>query len=234
MPAVRFRAPLIPGRLLRRYKRFLVDVSLANGRRVTAHCPNSGSLLGCTRAGSPVYLSYHPDAHRRFVYTWEMIRVGRTWVGINTLSPNRLVLEAIGDGTLRELQGYEQIQREVRVGQRSRLDLCLLSKTGRCYVEVKNVTLRLGDLAAFPDAITERGTKHLRELTRLARRGCRAALVFVVQRGDCGAFRPAWEIDPEYCRWLGRALAAGVRVLPYRARVNARGIRLVHRLDLVL
>lgn len=234
MPGVRFSAPLIPGRLLRRYKRFLADVRLADGRRVTAHCPNSGRLLGCTAAGGVVYLSYQPNPRRRLPYTWEMIRVGRTWVGVNTLWPNRLVVEAIGNGTLCELQGYEEIRREVRVSQRSRLDLFLLGEKAGCYVEVKNVTLRVGDLAAFPDAVTERGTKHLRELVRLVRRGRQAALVFVVQRSDCRAFRPAHEIDPEYCRWLRHAVAAGVRILPYQARVSSRGISLVRRLDLVL
>lgn len=234
MRPVRFPSPLIPGRLIRRYKRFLADVRLTDGRLVTAHCPNSGSLLGCKEPGSPVYLSHHPDAGRRLAWTWEMIRVGRTWVGINTLWPNRLVVEAIEDGTLGELQGYAQIRREVRVSPRSRLDLLLEGTNGRCWVEVKNVTLRVGSLAAFPDAVTERGTKHLRELVRLTRRGQSAALVFVVQRGDCPAFRPTDEIDPEYYRWLRRALDAGVEVLPYQARVTPRGIRLVRRLPLVL
>lgn len=163
-----------------------------------------------------------------------MVRVGRTWVGVNTLWPNRLVVEAIENGTLGELQGYREIRREVRVSPKSRLDLCLLGERGCCYVEVKNVTLRIGDLAAFPDAVTERGTKHLRELIRLKRRGHEAALVFVVQRGDCRAFRPADEIDPEYGRWLRRAARTGVSILPYKARVSPRGITLDRRLDLVL
>lgn len=234
MRAMRFDSPLLPGTFLRRYKRFFADVRLADGRLVTAHCPNSGSLLGCQDAGSPVYLSSHSDPGRRLSYTWEMIRVGRTWVGINTLWPNRLVVEAIENGILSELRGYAEIRREIRVSPRSRLDLCLLRESGRCYVEVKNVTFRLGDLAAFPDAVTLRGTKHLRELIRLAKRGHQAALVFVVQRADCRAFRPADEIDPEYGRWLRRALAVGVRILPYQARVAPREIALQRRLSLVL
>ena len=234
MLAMRFPSPLVPGRLVRRYQRFFADVRLADGRLVTAHCPNSGSMLGCKEPGSPVYLSYHPGRGRRLVWTWEMVRVGRTWVGINTLWPNRLVVEAIEDGTLGELQGYSGIRREVRVSPRSRLDLLLEGGSGRCWVEVKNVTFRVGDLAAFPDAVTERGTRHLRELIRLASRGHRASLVFVVQRGDCAAFRPAYEIDPEYYRWFLRALEAGVAVLPYVARVTPRGIRLVRRLAVVL
>lgn len=231
---MRFPSPLLPGTLVRRYQRFLAEVRLADGRLVTAHCPNSGSLEGCLRPGNPVYVSHHPDRLRRLRFTWEMIRVGRAWVGINTLWPNRLVVEAIGNGTLRELQGYAAIRREVRVGRSTRLDLRLEGKDGRCWVEVKNVTLRVGRLAAFPDAVTERGRKHVRELLRLAHRGDRAALVFVVQRGDCSGFRPADEIDPEFGRWLRRAIAAGVEVLPYRARVTPRGIALVERLPLAL
>ena len=234
MGPVRFPSPLVPGRLVRRYQRFFADVRLTDGRLVTAHCPNSGSMLGCKEPGNPVYLSPQTGRGRKLAWTWEMVRVGRTWVGINTFWPNRLVVEAIEDGTLGELQGHSRIRREVRVSPRSRLDLLLEGGNGRCWVEVKNVTLRAGDLAAFPDAVTERGTRHLRELIRLARAGQGAALVFVVQRGDCAAFRPADEVDPEYGAWLRRALAAGVGVLAYQARVTPRGITLTRRLELVL
>ncbi|MEK6529393.1 MAG: DNA/RNA nuclease SfsA [candidate division NC10 bacterium] len=231
---MRFPAPLVPGRLVKRYQRFFADVRLTGGRLVTAHCPNSGSMLGCKEPGSPVYLSHQTGRGRKLAWTWEIVRIGRTWVGVNTLWPNRLVVEAIEDGTLGELQGYAGIRREVRVSPRSRLDLLLEGGSGRCWVEVKNVTFRVGRLAAFPDAVTERGTRHLRELIRLVRAGQRAALVFVVQRGDCAAFRPADEVDPEYGRGLRRALGAGVEVLPYRARVTPRGISLTRRLELVL
>src|SRR3989304_3477121 len=229
---MRFPAPLVPGRLVERYQRFFADVRLTGGRLVTAHCPNSGSMLGCKEPGSPVYLSHQTGRGRKLAWTWEMVRIGRTWVGVNTLWPNRLVVEAIEDGTLGELQGYAGIRREVRVSPRSRLDLLLEGGRGRAWGEGKNVTFRVGRLAAFPDAVTERGTRHLRELIRLVRAGQRAALVFVVQRGDCAAFRPAYEIDPEYSRWFHRALDAGVDVLPYQARVTPRGIPLARRLEL--
>ena len=231
---MRFPTPLVPGRLVKRHQRFFADVRLTGGRLVTAHCPNSGSMLGCKEPGSPVYLSHQTGRGRKLAWTWEMVRIGRTWVGVNTLWPNRLVVEAIEDGTLGELQGYAGIRREVRVSPRSRLDLLLEGGSDRCWVEVKSVTLRTGGLAAFPDAVTERGRKHLRELVRLARRGHRAALVFVVQRGDCAAFRPAYEIDPEYGRGLRRARDAGVEILPYQARVTPREITLTRRLELVL
>jgi len=163
-----------------------------------------------------------------------MIRVGRVWVGVNTMHPNRLVEEAIARGVIEELQGYDRIRREVRINPRSRLDLCLERGDERCYVEVKSVTLRLDGIAAFPDTVTERGTKHVKELVRLRRRGHRAALVFVIQRADCAMFRPADEIDPLYGRWLRRALQVGVEILPYRARVPPRGITLRQRLPLIL
>lgn len=231
---MRFQSPLISGTLLRRYKRFFADVKLRSGRVVTTHCANSGSLLGCKAPGSSVLLSYQPAPGRMLKYAWEAVRVGRFWVGVNTMHPNRLVEEAIARGVIQELQGYDRIRREVRISSRSRLDLCLEREGERCYVEVKNVTLGLDGMAAFPDSVTERGTKHLRELIRLRRRGHRAALVFVIQRADCASFRPADEIDPVYGRWLSRAVTVGVEVLPYLARVTPRGITLLRRLPMIL
>ncbi len=225
-----FASRLLRGKLIRRYKRFLADIRLLNGRVVTAHCANTGSMTGCQEPGSTVYVSQAQNPARRLSYTWELVRVHRTWVGINTFYPNRLVVEAIESGVLTELQGYQQIRREVQVGPGTRLDLCLEQTRRRCYVEVKNVTLALHGIAAFPDAVTERGTKHLKELIRLRRKGERAALVFVVQREDCAAFRPADEIDMEYGNWLRKAVKAGVEVLPYRARVNPKEIALTERL----
>lgn len=228
---MRFDTPLIRGTLIQRYKRFFVDVRLTNGEIVTAHCTNTGSMLGCNEPGSTVYLSLSRNQKRKLAYTWEIIRVRDTWIGINTLRPNRLIAEAILAGAVDELSGYESMRREVRVSAHSRLDLSLHGKQGRCYVEIKNVTLALADAARFPDAISERATRHLRELIRLKRRGHRAALVFVVQRGDCAFFRPADEIDPEYGRWLRRAARAGVEILPYVATVSRKGIILGRRLE---
>ena len=226
-----FKSRLVRGTLVQRYKRFLADVRLANGEIVTAHCTNTGSMLGCKEPGSMVYLSLSPNKGRKLAYTWEMIQIKRAWVGINTLQPNRLVAEAIAAGALRELGGYEVIRREVKVSAHSRLDLCLEGNNRCCYVEVKNVTLLFDGAAAFPDAVSERATKHLKELIRLKRKGHRAAIVFVIQRGDCGYFRPADEIDPEYGRWLRRAVKAGVEALPYVARVTPKGILLTDRIE---
>ena len=160
--------------------------------------------------------------------------VGKVWVGINTFLPNRLVQEGIESGVIAELHGYGRIRREVTVRKGSRLDFCLDRRSQSCFVEVKNVTLAVGSIAAFPDAVSERGLKHLRELMRLKRKGHRAAMVFVIQRGDCHAFRPADEIDLEYGKWLRRAVRAGVEVFPYVARVGPREIVLTKKIPLLL
>jgi sugar fermentation stimulation protein A len=227
---MRFRSRLIRGTLIQRYKRFLADVRLNSGQVVTAHCTNTGSMLGCKE---PLrgYLSRSDNEKRKLAYTWEMIRVDRTWVGINTLHPNRLVAEGAKSGVIRELEGYDTIRREVVTRPGTRLDLCLEGINGTCFVEVKNVTLAIDGAAAFPDAVTERGTKHLKELMRLKRKGHRAAVLFVVQREDCDIFRSADEIDPEYGRWLRRAIKAGVEALPYRAKVTPEEIVLAERRD---
>jgi len=231
---MRFSSELIPGILLQRYKRFLADVRLSDGRVVTAHCTNTGSMLGCRAAGSRVYLSQRQPEKGGLGYTWELIQVGTTWVGINTFYPNRLVVEAIQSGRIKELQGYEKIVREVRTRSGVRLDLRLERPGESCFVEVKNVTLAVARGAAFPDAITDRGTKHLKELVRLRKKGHRAAVVFIVQREDCTFFRPADEIDKEYGRWLRKAVQACVEVLPYRATVSPREIEITDRLPVVL
>jgi len=229
-----FPTRLLGATLLRRYKRFLADVRLRNGRIVTVHCANSGSMLGCQDPGSDVYVSRQPGRHRRLAYTWEMVRVGDTWVGINTLHPNRLVFEAVESGAIKELRGYERLRREVWVSQSSRLDFCLENAGQHCFVEVKSVTLAFRGVAAFPDSVTARGTKHLKELIRCRRRGQRAVLLFVIQRGDCAVMRPADEIDGEYGKWLRRAVKEGVELLPYGARVTPRAITLTRRLTVRL
>jgi sugar fermentation stimulation protein A len=228
---MRFPDRLIRGVLVRRYKRFLADVRLGDGRVVTAHCTNTGSMTGCAEPGSTVYISPSTKEGRRLLYTWEIVKVGTTWVGINTLHPNRLVAESIEKGVISELQGYRTIHREVVTRQGTRLDLRLDGINRFCFVEVKNVTLAIDGAAAFPDAVSERGTKHLKELIWLRRKGHRAAVVFVIQRGDCNYFRPADEIDSEYGRWLRRAVKAGVEAIPYRARVTAREVILTERVE---
>ena len=231
---MRFKSRLIRGALIQRYKRFLADVRLENGEIVTAHCTNTGSMMGCKEPGSPVYISRSDNLNRKLLYTWELIKTDGSWVGINTLHPNKLVPEAVESGVITELRGYQSIRREVKVSAHTRLDLCLEGPNGNCFVEVKNVTLAMNGTAAFPDAVSERGTKHLKELMRLKRQGHRAAIVFVIQRSDCDNFRPADEIDSEYGRWLRRAVKAGVEALPYRAKVTSREIVLTDRIATTL
>jgi sugar fermentation stimulation protein A len=231
---MRFPSRLIRGTLVQRYQRFLADVRLPSGEIVTAHCTNTGSMIGCKEPGSVVYISRSDKKGRRLLYTWEIVEVGRTWVGINTMHPNRLVAEAITSGAIAELQGYDNVRREVVTRQGTRLDLCLEGSSGFCFVEVKNVTLAVDGAAAFPDAVSERGTKHLKELMWLRREGHRGAVVFVIQRTDCRIFRPADEIDSEYGRWLRRAIKAGVEALPYVAYVTPKEIVLTERLPIRL
>lgn len=231
---MRLPSPLFPGALIRRYKRFLADVQLADGTTVTAHCPNSGSMKGCNAPGSPVYLSRSDNPARKLSYTWELVCSDGFWAGINTGLPNRLAREGIENGTVAELQGYDRIRPEVPYGTRSRIDLLLEGEKGRCYVEVKNVTLVEGETALFPDAVTERGQKHLRELMEVVRQGDRGVIFFVVQRGDGVAVSPADAIDPEYGRLLRQAVACGVEALAYRALVTPEEIRLVERLPVAL
>ena len=231
-----FTKTLVEGRLIRRYKRFLADIQLPGGV-ITAACPNTGSLMGCCEAGSRVWLSESDSPSRKYRHTWEIVEVGEVMVGINTGLPNALVAEAIAAGVIAELAGYPSVRREVAFGEeRSRVDLLL--EDGRrapCYVEVKNVTAAASrGVALFPDCVSERGAKHLRELARLKRQGLRPVQVYCVQRGDVNEVRPADGIDFEYGRTLREAIAAGVEVLAYRAKVTTEEIRLADRIPVVI
>lgn len=226
--------PLYPGRLIRRYQRFLADVMLDSGELVTAHCPNSGSMRGCAVMGSPVLLSLADNPTRKYRYTWELVLADGRWIGINTGLPNRLVHEGIANGTIAELQGYARIRGEVPYGENSRIDLLLEGAQGLCYVEVKNVTLVENGAALFPDAVTVRGQKHLRELMHVVREGQRGVIFFVVQRGDGESVAPADAIDPEYGRLLRQAAACGVEALAYQARVTPYEILLDHPIPVCL
>lgn len=230
-----FSKPLVEGRLIRRYKRFLADIQLADGV-ITAACPNTGSLMGCCEPGSRVWLSESDNAARKYRHTWELVEVGDTMVGINTGLPNRLVAEAIESGVIAELAGYASMRREVAFGEEgSRVDL-VLEGAGRepCYVEVKNVTAAANrGVALFPDCVSDRGARHLRELARLKRRGLRPVQLYCVQRGDVREVRPADAIDPVYGQTLREAMNAGVEVIAYRAKVTPGEIRLAEKIAVV-
>lgn len=232
---MKFAHPLLPGVLLQRYKRFLADVRLEDGTVVTAHCANPGSMTGCLPEHAPVLLSHHPDPRRKLAYSWELVKVGESWVGINTARPNAIVREAIEAGAIPELAGYASIEPERKYGENSRIDL-LLTGPDRppCYVEVKSVTLAEGPCALFPDSVTARGTKHLHELSAQVSAGDRAVMVFLVQREDCHHFRPAGAIDPTYAAALAAAEAAGVELLCYACTVSPDGIHVARRLPIAL
>jgi len=226
--------PLYKATLINRYKRFLADVRLPDGETITVHCPNSGSMKGCAEPGSPVLLSRSTNQKRKLPFTLEMIRINGTWVGINTMRPNHLVREAISLGTLPELSGYHDIRSEVPYGTNSRIDLLLSGPIGTCYVEVKNVTLLCGESALFPDAVTTRGQKHLRELMEVVQTGDRGVIFFVVQREDARIFGPADFIDPIYGKLLRQAVQNGVEALAYQAHVGPEEIIFSRRLQIVL
>ena len=208
---------LIPGRLIKRYKRFLADVELADGAVVTAHCPNSGRMTTCSEPGRPVYLSWHDNPRRKLKYTWEIIQMPDSLVGVNTLVPNRLVKASIENGMVAELVDYEKIRPEVQTSKGSRLDLLLTDSHGaKCFVEIKNCTLVDEGVAFFPDAVTQRGRKHLEELKRLTAEGNRCVMFFCIQRMDAEYFRPADHIDAAYGEALrGACLKGDVEILVY-------------------
>jgi sugar fermentation stimulation protein A len=227
--------PTIEGRFLRRYKRFFAEVELDDGTVVTAHCPNTGSLLGCLEVGRRAILRDSQNDARKLRYVFQSIRVGRNLVNVDTGLPNAALFDAVSRGEVPELAGYHELRREVAYGKNSRIDLLLERRSGElCYVEVKSTTYAIGRDAAFPDAVTERGLKHLHELERMVRAGHRAVQFFFVSRGDVDRFRPADEIDAEYGKALRKVARAGVELLAYSTRVRRASIQLDRRLEIVL
>ncbi len=231
---MRFATPLTPGTLLKRYKRFLVDVQLDDGTAITAHCPNTGAMLTCSAPGSRVCLSRSDNPTRKYPHTLDMVAEGNSWVGVNTARTNALVTEAILGGAIAEFAGAANVAREVTTSRGTRLDLLVAGNEGSTYVEVKNCSLAIDGCAMFPDAVTSRGTKHLEELMRLAAAGEGAAVFFLVMRMDATRFAPARAIDPTYGEALVRACRSGVRALAYQAQVTPQGIEVVGRLPVEL
>lgn len=230
-----FETPLVKGIIQKRYKRFLADIELENGEIITAHTANTGSMKTCWEPGWNVLLSYHDNPKRKLKYSLELTNNGTTWIGVNTSLPNKIAIEGIEKGVVKELQGYTTLKPEAKIGK-SRIDI-LLSNEGEdpCYVEVKNVTL-LGDngQAIFPDAVSTRGQKHLEELTGLVNDGIRAAMLYVVNREDVNSFAPADHIDPTYGELLRKAAAAGVEILAYQCKLSPKGIKLTKKLPVKL
>jgi len=231
---MKFEPALLPGRLIRRYQRFLADVVLDDGRELTVHCPNPGSMKSLVRAGARVYVSDSGNPKRKLRYTWELVRVGRHWAGVNTIRTNAVVAEALHRGRIPEIREYGGIRAEAPMGERRRVDFLLSEGDRRCFVEVKNVSMAEEGVARFPDSVTARGRAHLTELAREVAEGNRAVMLYLVNRGDCDTAGPADDIDPAYGETLRDAVEAGVETLAYRAKVGTREIRLAERIPFVL
>lgn len=235
---MRFQTPLVPARLIRRYKRFLADAVLeSDGREVTAHCPNPGAMLGLADPGMRVWLEPNDDPKKKLKFGWRLVELDDGhWAGIDTGVPNRVVREALEGRLIVGLGDYAKVRPEVSYGANSRVDFLLETPGGQdTYVEVKNVHLRRdGDWAEFPDSVTARGAKHLRELAAVAEAGHRAVMLYLVQRTDCARVRFAGDIDPEYLAAAEDAVARGVEMLAHATTITAEGVWLGRALPVSL
>ncbi len=233
---MQFPSPLRRGVLLKRYKRFLADVRLDDGEETTVHCPNPGSMMGVAPSGAPAWVSVSPSKTRKLPMTLELVDVDGSLVAINTNNPNKIAAEAIAASAIPELDGYSVMRREQPYGEGSRIDLLLEDDAtgGRpnAFVEVKNVHLmREPGLAEFPDSVTARGLKHLKELEKVVAAGARGVMLFIVQRGDCRRLRPAADLDPAYARGLADARRAGVELFCYDCEISTNDVSLRRQLE---
>lgn len=231
--------PLVDGFILRRYQRFLADVELADDLRITAHVPNTGRMTGCWEPGAPVQLSHKEDPRRRLAWTLERVDMGQGWIGVHTGRPNAVIAEAIGAGQIPSLAGYSLVRREITYapagGASGRLDLGLFQgRTSPTLVEIKNVTLLIGESLQFPDAVSERGLKHLELLQNALGEGYRAVILFAINRPEGLGFTPARSVDPRYADRLREAVEAGVEPLAIRLRHTREGIEVGEALPVAL
>lgn len=218
---MKFESKLVKGKIIKRYKRFLADIELDSGEFITAHTANTGSMKTCWEPGWKVLCSYHDNPKRKLKYSLELTHNGNSWILVNTSLPNKIGKEAIEKNLIKELTGYDHIKPEAKIGE-SRIDLLLTKDSGeKCYVEIKNVTLKGDDdLALFPDGVTTRGQKHLRELMQIKASGDRACMLYIVNRSDVTSFSPAAHIDPVYAELLKEAEAKGVEILVYQTKIT--------------
>ena len=234
---MQFLPPLKPARLIQRYKRFLADVVTPEGKEITLHCPNTGAMTGCATPGDTVWYSTSDSKTRKYAHTWEITETqAGAFICVNTLRANQLVKEAIQSSVIPELCGYSMLKSEVKYGEeRSRIDFLLQADERRnCYIEVKSVTLAEEDYGYFPDAVTERGQKHLRELMSVVASGDRAVVLFAVLHSAITRFSPARHIDPKYAQLLNEAQSKGVEILAYKAELSADTMTLIEPLPVVL
>ena len=232
---MKFEESLIKGRLIKRYKRFLADIKLSNGKIVTAHCPNPGSMLNLVSKGCEVWVSKKNNVKSKLLYSWELVKIKKNFVGINTLLTNKIAIEAIKNKRIEELSKHKFIRKEVSINKSTRIDILMELRGKPCYIEVKNVTLNRKKLVAeFPDSITKRGTKHLKELSALAERGVSAIMLYIVQRSDCKFFKIAHDIDSEYAENLIQAQKKGVKILCYNCSVSQYAISVNKKIDFIV
>ena len=215
---------LIKGKLLKRYKRFLADIILENKEIITAHVPNSGAMTSCIEENCDVWLTFHDNPKRKLKYTLELTLINENLICTNTGVANKIAIEAIKNGTIKELQNYTSLKPEQKYGQNSRIDILLENENEKCYVEVKSVSLKIDDYLAFPDAVTSRGTKHLNELYEMTLQGHRAVMLYIIQRTDNLPFRLACEIDKKYCELFNEVTKKGVEVLVYQSNIDYENI----------
>jgi len=223
---MKFTTKLLGGKLVRRYRRFLVDVELDDGRIVTAHCPNSGTMVGCCEPGRPVFLSHTNDPHRRNAYTWEMINMHGTWVGVNVLLPRKIVAEALREKLLPTFASFTDLTLDAEYGRGHVVDILMQGPDANLFMNVYHVGWTEQGVAKFPETPNARARKGLSDLTAVAEQGHRAVAFFFVQRGDCTAFAPAVDVDPEFAKIFRQAQKSGVEILAYRAEVSPEGIEL--------
>lgn len=218
------------GYLVKRYKRFLADIRLSDDTIITVHCPNTGSMKGCSTPGSEVVISKSANMQRKYAWTLEMVKDNKCWIGVNTSLTNKLVQEGLENGIIDDFGQIDFIQREVKVSSVSRLDFLIQANGKKCYIEVKNCSLAENGIAFFPDAVTSRGTRHLHELDRLRSSEVDTAVLFCVQRADARSFMPAKLIDPEYTETLVKIYENGVKVLAYQADVNPGSVTITKKI----
>ena len=223
---------LISGEFIKRYKRFFVDVKVGNNV-VTAHCPNTGSMMGLLKKGNIVWLSKSNNPNRKLKYTLQIIEDNKSKVGVNTHLTNMIVFDALKNSKIREFKNFDTIKREVKFGRKTRFDFLISKKKQKIFIEVKNVTLsRKKGIAEFPDAITDRGLKHINELLNASKKGFQIYLIFVIQRDDCNKFDLANDIDSNYCKLLKKALKKKLNVLCYDCKLSSKSIKLNKKINL--
>jgi len=222
---------LIQGKLIKRYKRFLADIILENGEEITAHVPNSGAMTSCIEENCLVWVSFHDNPKRKLKYTLELTKMGENLICTNTGVANKIGIEAVANGTIKELQGYSSLKPEQKYGEKSRIDILLENENEKCYVEIKSVSLKIQEELAFPDAVTSRGTKHLNELISMVEEGHRAVMLYIIQRTENASFRIAKEIDKKYYEAFLEARKKGVEILVYQSSINHKEINISKKID---